>query len=78
VPPRLAGDEPGRAFTLSMYADAMDARDCELDRLKALVNGDEWASIGHRQSHHRRRAAGRGRVRRRENPRRSGAFVRSG
>jgi len=34
------------AFTLSVYAEAMDARDGELERIKALVNGAEWAPRG--------------------------------
>jgi integrase len=48
-PPTYAMRQLGHtnaAFTLSVYAEAMDARDGELDRIKALVNGAEWATTG--------------------------------
>jgi hypothetical protein len=31
-------------FTLSVYAKEMDRRDGERERLKALVNGEEWTA----------------------------------
>ena len=34
------------SLTLSIYAREMDRRDGEPERLKALVNGEEWALAG--------------------------------
>jgi integrase len=48
-PPTYAMRQLGHtnaAFTLSVYAEAMDARDGELERIKALVKGQDWAPSG--------------------------------
>ena len=39
-----------RALTLSIYAREMDRRDGEPERLRALVNGEEWAPAGTKAS----------------------------
>src|SRR4051812_5179211 len=47
-PPRVMGQmgHTTPALTLAIYACEMDRRDGEPERLKALVNGEEWAPLG--------------------------------
>jgi hypothetical protein len=41
-------------LTLAIYAKVMDRREGEPERLRALVNGDEWHPIGTRSQEDRR------------------------
>ena len=66
------------AFTLRVYSHAMRRSEEERERLKALVEGHDWAQIGHKTAESTSAAARARRRLRRRKPRVSRAFSQSG